>query len=158
MDGLGCSFIGGIRCMFNNQLSIAMARKRARLVAKGFSQVFGLDYKETFSPVIQFETVRIILAIAALENLVIQVLDIKTAFLHGKLDEEIYMMRPEGFVIKGQESKVYKIEQALYGLKQASLAWNKEAHKNLVLVAKSLIQVFIKTNPKESLSYYMLTM
>ena len=76
-------------------------QKRARLVAKGFSQVFGLDYKETFSLVIQFETVRIILAIAALENLVIQALDIKTAFLHDKLNEEIYMMQPEGFVIKG---------------------------------------------------------
>ena len=67
-----------------------------------------------------------------MENLVIQVLDIKTAFLHGKLDEEIYIMQPEGFAIKGQESKVYKLEQTLYGLKQASLTWNKEAHKSLL--------------------------
>ena len=59
-------------------------------------------------------------------------LDIKTAFLHGKLNEEIYMMQPEGFIIKGQESKVYRLEQALYGLKQASLTWNKEAHKSLL--------------------------
>ena len=64
--------------------------------------------------------------------MVIQALDVKTAFLHGKLNEEIYMMQPEGFIIKGQESKVYKLEQALYGLKQASLAWNKEAHKSLL--------------------------
>ena len=89
-------------------------RKRARLVAKGFSQVFELDYEETFTLVVQFETVRIILAIAALENLVIQVLDVKTAFLHGKLNEEIYMMQPEGFVIKEQESKVYISLSKLY--------------------------------------------
>ena len=106
-------------------------RKCARLVAKGFSKMPGVDYDETFSPVSCFETVRLLFAIAALEDWDIQALDVKTAFLYGKLDEEIYMDQPEGFIIKGQERKVYKLKKALYGLKQASLAWYNQAHKSL---------------------------
>jgi len=75
--------------------------------------------------------VRLLLATAALEDWEIEALDVKTAFLYGDLDEEIYMMQPEGFVIKGQEGKVYRLKKALYGLKQASLAWNKKADQSL---------------------------
>ena len=82
-------------------------RKRARLVAKGFSQIEGIDYTEIFSPVVRFESVRIMLALAALENWFITAVDVKTAFLYGKLDEEIYMDQPEGFKIRGQEHKVF---------------------------------------------------
>jgi hypothetical protein len=101
-------------------------RKRARLVAKGFSQVEGIDYDEIFSPVIRFETVRILFALAALEGWHISGLDVKTAFLYGKLDEEIYMEQPEGFKIKGKERMVLRLRRALYGLKQAALAWWRE--------------------------------
>ena len=105
--------------------------KKACLVAKGFSQQPRLDYDETFSPVVRYETIRLLLATAALENWDIEALDVKTAFLYGDLDEEIYMQQPEGFIIKGQENKVYKLKKAIYGLKQASHAWNKQADKSL---------------------------
>ena len=98
-------------------------RKRARLVAKGFSQVEGLDYDQVFSPVVRFETVRLILAMAALENWTLTGLDVWKAYLYGKLDEEIYMEQPEGFKVPGKEDKVLRLKRALYGLKQAGLAW-----------------------------------
>jgi hypothetical protein len=106
-------------------------RKKARLVAKGFSQVEGIDYDEIFSPVVRFETVRMILATAALENWFISALDVKTAFLYGQLDEEIYMEQPEGFKVKGQEGKVLRLRRAIYGLKQAALAWWKELDQSV---------------------------
>jgi hypothetical protein len=90
-------------------------RKRGRLVAKGFSQIPGIDFEETFSPVARFETVRLLLALSALEDWEIEALDVKTAFLYGNLDEELYMEQPEGFVVKGQERKVYRLKKALYG-------------------------------------------
>jgi len=73
------------------------------LVAKGFSQIEGLDYDEIFSPVIRFKSIRTILALVALENWTIEALDVKSAFLYGPLDEEIYMEQPAGFKIKGRE-------------------------------------------------------
>src|SRR5258708_8493802 len=106
-------------------------RKQGCLVAKGFSQIPGIDFEETFSPVAHFETVRLLLALSVLEDWEIKVLDVKTAFLYGNLDEELYMEQPEGFITKGQENKVYKLKKSLYGLKQVSLAWNKQANKSL---------------------------
>ena len=82
-----------------------------------------------FSPVARFETVRLLLALAALEDWEIQALDVKQAFLYGKLDEEIYMEQPEGFVKDG--NKVWKLHRALYGLKQASLSWWKECNASM---------------------------
>jgi len=80
--------------------------KKARLVAKGFSQIEGIDFDHIFSPVVQYESVHLLLAVAALENWHIEGLDIKSAFLYGQLDEEIYIEQPEGFKIHGQEWKV----------------------------------------------------
>ena len=97
--------------------------KRARLIAKGFSQVEGLDYDQIFSPVVQFETVHLILSMAALENWTISGLDVQNAFLYSDLDEEIYMEQPEGFCVQGQEHYVLRLKRALYDLKQAGLAW-----------------------------------
>jgi hypothetical protein len=79
---------------------------RACLVVKGFTQIQGIDYDETFSPVAQFESLRLILALAMLEDWEIHQMDIKSVFLNGLLEEEIYMEQLEGFITPGQESKV----------------------------------------------------
>jgi len=97
--------------------------KKACLVVKGFSQVKGLDFDQVFSPVVRFETVRLMLALATLENWYITGLDVWSAYLYGKLDKEIYMEQPKGFAVPRQEHKVVRLWRALYGLKQASLAW-----------------------------------
>jgi len=107
-------------------------RKRARLVAKGFSQIEGLDYDQVFSPVVRFETVRLILAMAALGNWHITRLDVRNAFLYGELEEEIYMEQPEGFHVPGREREVLKLLRALYGLKQAGLAWWRTLRESMI--------------------------
>ncbi len=98
------------------------SHKKARLVAKGFSQVEGIDYDTIFSPVVWFETVWLMVALATLKNWHITSLDIKTAFLYEELNKELYMEQPEGFKVKGQEGKVLCLKHAIYGLKQAALA------------------------------------
>jgi hypothetical protein len=103
-------------------------RFKARFVAKGYSQIYGLDYVDTFSPVVKPYSLRTILAIAAAKDLEMIQLDIKTAFLNGDLQEEIYMKQPEGFVIPGKENQVCRLLKSLYGLKQASRAWNQKFH------------------------------
>ena len=92
-------------------------------MAKGFSQVEGLDYDQVFSPIVCFESVCLILAIAALEGWVLTGLNVQNAYLYGKLDKEIYMEQPEGFIVPGKENIVLCLRGALYGLKQAGLAW-----------------------------------
>ena len=106
-------------------------RKKACLVAKGFSQVEGIDFDDIFSPVVRFETVRLMLTLAALENWHMLGIDVKTAFLYGELDEELYMEQPEGFKIKGQERKVLRLKRAIYGLKQAALQWWRTLDKSM---------------------------
>ena len=93
---------------------------KAHLVAKGFTQVEGIDFQETFSPIARYKAICFSLAHAALEDWEIKALDIKTVFLYGELDEEIYMEQPEGFVKKGQEGHICRLLKAIYGLKQAS--------------------------------------
>jgi hypothetical protein len=97
---------------------------KARLVAKGFRQVQGVDYEETFSPVAMLKSVRIMLAIAAYFDYEIWQMDVKTAFLNGKLTEDVYMIQPEGFVDPANANKVCKLQKSIYGLKQASRSWN----------------------------------
>jgi hypothetical protein len=105
--------------------------KKARLVAKGFSQVEGIDYDAIFSLMVRFETVWLMIALATLKNWHITSLDVKTAFLYGELDEELYMEQPEGFKVKGQEGKVLHLKCAIYRLKQATLAWWKALDKSM---------------------------
>jgi hypothetical protein len=102
----------------------ADSRYKARLVAKGYSQRFGIDYEETFAPVAKQDTLRMVLSLVAVYNLEMKQLDIKTAFLYGELEEELYLEQPEGFIAAGQENMVCQLHKCLYGLKQASRVWN----------------------------------
>ncbi|KAL6550635.1 hypothetical protein OROMI_021123 [Orobanche minor] len=101
-----------------------IAKYKARIMAKGYVQRYGVDYDEVFAPVARIDTVRVILALAWTNGWGVHHLDIKSAFLNGNLDEEVFITQPEGFEKKGEENKVYKLSKALYGLKQAPRAWN----------------------------------
>ncbi|RVX16420.1 Retrovirus-related Pol polyprotein from transposon TNT 1-94 [Vitis vinifera] len=101
-------------------------RYKARLVVKGFQQKEGIDYTEIFSPVVKMSTIRLVLGMVAVENLHLEQLDVKTAFLHGDLEEDLYMIQPEGFIVQGQENLVCKLRKSLYGLKQAPRQWYKK--------------------------------
>ena len=106
-------------------------RHKARLVAQGFNQKYGQDYDETFCPVVRSESIRSIIALAAKENLLLQQLDVSTAFLNGTLEEEVYMKQPEGFVKKGEEHLVCKLKKSIYGLKQSPRCWNTALDSHL---------------------------
>src|SRR3954462_13318568 len=97
---------------------------KGRLVAKGFKQIPGVDYDETFSPVAMLKSIQILLAIAAHFDYEIWQMDVKTAFLNGNIDEELYMVQPEGFADPKDAGKVCKLQRSIYGLKQASRSWN----------------------------------
>ncbi|CAJ2640870.1 unnamed protein product [Trifolium pratense] len=104
-------------------------RYKARLVAKGYSQRAGIDYDEVFAPVARLETVRLIISLAAQNKWKIHQMDVKSAFLNGVFDEEVYIEQPQGYEVKGEEEKVLKLKKALYGLKQAPRAWNARIDK-----------------------------
>lgn len=107
---------------------------KARLVVRGFSQQRGVDYQETYSPVVKYSSIRFLMAVAAKNNLRIRQMDAVTAFLNGELKENIYMLQPEGF--DDGSGRVCKLQKSLYGLKQASRAWNEKL--NTVLLACGL--------------------
>ncbi|KAL1194917.1 Retrovirus-related Pol polyprotein from transposon TNT 1-94 [Cardamine amara subsp. amara] len=98
-------------------------RYKARLVAKGFTQKDSIDYTETFSPVSKKDSLRIVLGLVAHYDLELHQMDVKTAFLNGELEEEVYMDQPEGFVATGKENLVCRLKKSIYGLKQASRQW-----------------------------------
>ena len=113
---------------------------KARLVVKGFTQKEGIDYEETFSPVAMLKSIRILLSIAAYLDYEIWQMDVKTAFLNGHLEEDIYMMQPDGFIANNQSQRVCKLQKSIYGLKQASRSWNirfDEAIKSFGFCQKS---------------------
>lgn len=95
-------------------------RYKARFVAKGYSQRPGLDFIETYAPVVKLDSFRAILSIAAHRDFDMIQLNVKTAFIYGEVTEELYVSQPEGFVIAGQESLVCRLYKGLYGLKQSS--------------------------------------
>jgi hypothetical protein len=96
---------------------------KARITEKGFRQEYGVDFDEIFSPIVKLSTLRFLLGVVAHEDLELLQLDVNMAFLHGDLDEEIYMEQPQGFASPGREHLVCRLRNSLYGLKQASRQW-----------------------------------
>jgi transposase InsO family protein len=100
-------------------------RYKARLCARGFTQIYGIDFDETFSPVVKFTSIRVFLVKAISMKMVIHQMDVVTAFLNAPLEEEIFMKQAPGFEVPGKEQLVCKLNKSLYGLKQSSRQWNK---------------------------------
>ena len=90
------------------------------------TQKEGIDYTEIFSPVVKMSIIRLVLGMVVAENLHLEQLDVKTAFLHGDLEEDIYMIQSKEFIVQEQENLVYKLRKTLYGLKQAPRQWYKK--------------------------------
>lgn len=102
---------------------------KARLVAKGYNQRPGIDYNEVFALVACLETIKLLLSLAAQKNWSIYQIDVKSVFLNGFLEEEVYVEQPLWYIVKGEENKVLKLKKASYGLKQAPRAWNSRIDK-----------------------------
>ena len=107
---------------------------KARLVAKGYSQRKGIDYDEVFSPVVRHTSIRILLALVASYDMELEQLDVKTIFLHGDLEEVIYMEQPEGFMQPGTEHLVCRLKKSLYGLKQSPRQWYKRFDSYMIRI------------------------
>lgn len=116
---VGCKWVFSIK----HKADGTVERYKARLVAKGYTQTYAVDYQETFSPVAKLSTVRILLSLAANLDRPLHQFDVKTAFLHGDLEEEVYMDLPPGYTASTETKVVCKLRQALYGLKQSPQAW-----------------------------------
>ncbi|GJR36012.1 zinc finger, CCHC-type containing protein [Tanacetum coccineum] len=119
---LGCKWI------FKRKLKVdgTIEKFKARLVIQGFKQKSGIDYFDTYAPVARISTIRLLIAMASIHNLIIHQMDVKTTFLNGDLDEEVYMNQPQGFIMPGNENKVCKLIKSLYGLKQAPKQWHQK--------------------------------
>jgi histone deacetylase 1/2 len=128
------------------------------LVAKGFKQQYGIDYEDTFSPVVKIATIRLVLSLAVARGWCLRQLDVQNAFLHGILEEEVYMKQPPGFEKDNTAHLVCKLDKALYGLKQAPRAWYSRLSTKLISLgfkaSKSDTSLFIYQ--KGGISIYML--
>ncbi|GJV40305.1 retrovirus-related pol polyprotein from transposon TNT 1-94 [Tanacetum coccineum] len=123
-----------IQELFKNKLDEenTIIRNKTRLVVRGYHQGEGIDFEETFAPVARMEAIRIFLAYDAHKSFIVFQMDVKTAFLHGSLKEDVCVCQPEGFIDADHPSHVYKLKKALYGLKQAPRAWYDELSKFLL--------------------------
>jgi hypothetical protein len=113
---------------------------KSRLVAKGCSQKAGIDYQETFSPVVRYASMRLILAISVEYDFIVHQMDVVSAYLNGELQDEIYMEQPEGFIDPDQPTKVCKLIKGIYGLKRSGREWNHKLDKILKSIG------FIRSN------------
>jgi hypothetical protein len=123
----------GTKWVFINKLNEdgQVTRNKARLVCKGYAQVEGINFEETFSPVSRMEAIRLLLAYACSKNIKVYHMDVKSSFLNGELEEEVYIEQPEGFQLSENADYVCKLKKALYGLKHAPRAWYSRLDKYL---------------------------
>lgn len=138
---IGCKWIFKVK----QNLVFSILKYKVRLVAKGFNQVEGFDYSETFSPVVKPATIRLILAIAVSEGWPLRQLDVNNVFLNGVFTEDMYMVQPPGFIHSGQPHLVCKLNKALCGLKQAPRYWF-ERFKEALWLNKALGFIFSRAN------------
>ena len=111
----------GIKWVFKKKQNAArkVEKYKAQLVAKGYSQVKGIDFGDIFSPVAKLTSIIFLLSLATTFDLEVEKMDVKKAFLHGDLDEEIYTKQPEGFIVKGKKDLICKLKRSIYGLNQS---------------------------------------
>ncbi|CAM8889980.1 unnamed protein product [Rhodiola kirilowii] len=116
----GCKPLG-CKWVFKKKMKVvgSVDKFKARLVIQGFRQKEDIDYFDTYAHVARISTIRLLIALAAINIHVVHQMDVKTAFLNGDLEEEIYMKQPEGFIMPGNENKICKLVKSLYGLKQS---------------------------------------
>ena len=128
----------------------AVSKHKARLVVKGYAQRHGIDYDEVFAPVARLDSVRLLIALAAHEGWEVHHMDVKSAFLNGDLQEEVYVQQPAGFIVSGKEHKVFRLRKALYGLHQAPRAWYTKLDDTLLSLgfrrSESEHAVYIRQN------------
>jgi hypothetical protein len=122
-----------------------VTRNKARLVTKGYSQVEGLDFDETYAPIARLESIRILLAYATYHGFKLYQMDVKSAFLNGPIKEEVYVEQPPGFEDTEYPNHVYKLSKALYGLKQAPRAWYECLRDLEKLIPPSSLKQLLKT-------------
>nr|GEX46105.1 zinc finger, CCHC-type [Tanacetum cinerariifolium] len=128
----GCKALGCKRILKRKmKVDGSIDKYKARWVIQGVRQMEEIDFFNTYAPVARISTIRLLLAFAAIHDLDIHQMDVKTAFLNGDLDEEIYMKQPEGFVMPGHESKVCKLKKSLYGPKQSPKQWHQKFDERL---------------------------
>jgi hypothetical protein len=128
----------GCRWVYNTKREVhgQISRYKSRLVTKTFQEVHDIDYDETFAPVVKMVSIRLTLAIAVLKGWEFHHMDMKNAFLHGDLSEEIYMEQPQGFM--QDSSLVYQLKKSLYGLKKAPREWY--AKMDSYLLSKKIVR------------------